>query len=215
MFVGMWMTRDLLTVEPNARLETAAVLMKENRIRRLPVVSTAEGVEKLVGILSSTDIARAAGNTDVTVESAMTADPLTTTADAPIEGVAAIMRERKIGALPVLRSGELVGLITESDVFKAFTSLFDLSAPGARITFDISAGEDVFPFVAELADKHGLRITSFASLHDHYKPMCVLHVVGEDTEALLEDIWRSHHRVENIIHTGVVEEEQKDEAAES
>lgn len=206
MFVRMWMTTELHTIQPETRIEAAIKIMAAHRIRRLPVVASSAAGAALVGILSSTDTARAlaanAGGT-LTAAAAMTADPITTTPDAPIESVAAIMRERKIGGLPVMHGTELVGLITESDVFGAFTALFDLSSPGARITFDISDGEDVLPFVTGLAIKHGLRVTSFVSLHRHERPMCVVHVVGAAADALLEDLWRSHHRVENILHTGV------------
>jgi len=200
MFVRMWMKTELITVEPTTALDECARVMSEKRIRRLPVVTMIEGEERLVGILSTTDVARA--RQAKTAADAMTPDPMTTKIDAPIEAVAAIMRECKIGALPVLRGHTLVGLITESDVFDAFTSLFDLSSTGARITFDISKGEDILPFIAELATKHSLRVTSFASLHTHAQPMCVVHVIGEAIDPMLEEVWRSHHRVESVVRTG-------------
>ncbi len=200
MYVGMWMTQDLITVEPQTALTTAATIMTQNNFRRLPVLATFEGEPRLVGILSRTDIARA--TTARTVGEAMTPDPMTTRADTPIEAVAAIMRECKVGALPVLRGTTLVGLITESDVFEAFIALFDLSSPGARITFDISAGEDILPFIADLAARHQLRISSFTSLHSRERPMCVVRVIGDGIDAMLEEVWRSHHRIESVVRTG-------------
>lgn len=200
MFVGMWMTQDLITVEPQTALTTAATIMTQNNFRRLPVLATFEGEPRLVGILSRTDIARA--TTARTVGEAMTPDPMTTRADTPIEAVAAIMRECKVGALPVLRGTTLVGLITESDVFEAFIALFDLSSPGARITFDICAGEDILPFIADLAARHQLRISSFTSLHSRERPMCVVRVIGDGIDAMLEEVWRSHHRIESVVRTG-------------
>jgi acetoin utilization protein AcuB len=196
----MWMTQDLITVGPQTALQAAATLMAENNFRRLPVMATFDGEPRLVGILSRTDIARAP--TARTVGEAMTPDPMTTRADVPIESVAAIMRECKVGSLPVLRGTTLVGLITESDVFEAFIALFDLSNPGARITFDISAGEDILPFISDLATRHQLRISSFTSLHSHERPMCVVHVIGDGIDAMLEEVWRSHHRIESVVRTG-------------
>jgi acetoin utilization protein AcuB len=196
----MWMTQDLITVEPQTALTTAATIMTQNNFRRLPVLATFEGEPRLVGILSRTDIARA--TTARTVGEAMTPDPMTTRADTPIEAVAAIMRECKVGALPVLRGTTLVGLITESDVFEAFIALFDLSSPGARITFDISAGEDILPFIADLAARHQLRISSFTSLLSRERPMCVVRVIGDGIDAMLEEVWRSHHRIESVVRTG-------------
>jgi acetoin utilization protein AcuB len=200
MFVGMWMTTELITVQPETTLAECARLMSEKRIRRLPVMTTLAGEERLVGILSSTDIARA--QQAKTAAQAMTPDPLSTRADVPIEAVAAIMRECKIGALPVLRGHELIGLITESDVFQAFASVFDLSTKGARIVFDISKGEDILPFIAALTARHSLQVTSFVSLHHHERPMCVVHVAGDSIDAMLEEVWQSHHRVESVVHTG-------------
>lgn len=72
----------------------------------------------------------------------MTPNVLTTSQDAPIESAVALMRERKIGALPVLRGADLVGLIAESDVLRAFVDLFAATGSGARITFAVSAGEE-------------------------------------------------------------------------
>ena len=204
MFVGMWMKTELITVQLDTALDECVRLMSEKQIRRLPVVATLEGEERLVGILSTTDIARAAGAR--TVAQAMTPDPMTTTPDVPLESIAAIMRECKIGALPVLRGTHLIGLITESDVFDAFASLFDLSTNGARIVFDISDGEDILPFIAELAARHELRVTSLISLHKRERPMCVVHVVGANVDALLEEVWRSHHRLESVVRTGPPED---------
>jgi hypothetical protein len=95
-----------------------------------------------------------------------------------------------------------MGLITESDVFGAFASLFDLSMNGARVVFDISKGEDILPFLVELAGRHSMRVMSFASLHRLERPMCVVHVAGDNIDAMLEEVWRSHHRVENVVRTG-------------
>ena len=197
MFVGMWMTKDVVTIEPATTVEVAVRLMAERRIRRLPVLAATNFDSPLVGIVSATDVLRAPPA--LAVKDIMTADPVTIEAEAPIELAAAILRERKIGALPVVRHERLIGLITESDVFGAFTQIFDLSSTGARITFDIAAREDVLPFIAATAQKHALRITSFVSLHTNERPMCVVHVAGAAIDAMLEDVWKSHHRVASVL----------------
>jgi len=221
MFVGMWMSKELVTVEPDMPLHAAAQVMRNRRIRRLPVLATSAYDSPLLGILSSSDVlhalpldvnpflatapvispAHAAPAGEILVGQVMTQNPVTISVDAPIEAAAALMRARKIGALPVVRGEQLIGLITESDVFRAFTQLFDLSAAGARITFDISQEEDVLPFVSEVARKHGLRVTSFVSLHGIEHPMCVVHMSGEKIDAVLEDVWNSHHRVASVIRS--------------
>jgi acetoin utilization protein AcuB len=220
MFVGMWMSRELITIAPDMMLFTAARLMADKRIRRLPVLATSAHDSPLVGILSSTDVlhalpldqnpfptsqskrpAHSCLASELQVREVMTQNPVTITADAPIESAAALMRDRKIGALPVIRGVQLTGLITESDVFRAFTQLFDLSAAGARITFDITDDEDVLPFVAAAARAHDLRVTSFVSLHAVERPMCVVHVSGAKIDAMLDDVWNSRHRVASVIRS--------------
>ena len=202
MFAGMWMTNDPMTVTPETDLAQAARLMTEKQIRRLPVLGTFEGEPRLVGILTSTDVARAKPGARL-VADAMTPDPVTTSIDTPIEAVAAIMRTGKIGALPVLRGRALVGIVTESDVFDAFVAVFYPTSSGARVTFDIHAEEDVLPFVAELAARHNVRITSFVAMPRQGRSMCVVHFVGDAVDAMIEDIWRSHHRVESVVRTAV------------
>jgi acetoin utilization protein AcuB len=217
MLVGMWMSTELITVEPEDLLADAARTLSRRSIRRLPVLTAVHGDAKLVGILSASDVLHAAprpvnpfsaigaeaissrDERPLRVRDVMTANPITTTFDAPIESAAAVMRERKIGALPVLRHGALVGLITESDIFRAFTSIFAAPSVGARITFDISQGEDMLPLIAALSGKYALRVTSLISLHACERPVCVVHVAGKSIDAMLEDLWKSHHRVESVI----------------
>ena len=172
MIVGMWMAHNVATVQPEASITDAAALMAEKRIRRLPVVARKEEAERLVGIVTASDIYRAfppdlnpfspaaldALPSRVTVEAVMNMSPLTTEPEAPIEEVARVMRTHKIGALPVVREATLVGLITESDIFRAFVSLFDLPQGGARVTFDLSKGEDLFGLLAGIAKQHGVRV---------------------------------------------------------
>ena len=111
------------------------------------------------------------------------------------------MREEKIGALLVLRNEALVGLITESDVFRAFVSLFDHSKKSVRITFDVSKGEDILAVVASLAAQYSVRVTSLFSCQQDERSVCVVRVTGKKFDAFLEALWKSGHPVLNIIHS--------------
>ncbi len=112
-----WMTRDVLTVEPGTPAVDAGNVMDEHTIRRLPVLTDG----RLVGIVTSTDI-RAARSGDpgvLTVAHIMSADPLTVNEDDTIGRAAQLMLVNRIGGLPVLNAGGmLVGIITESDIFR-------------------------------------------------------------------------------------------------
>ncbi len=221
MFVSMWMTRELITVDPAASLAHIASTMARHRIRRLPVVSPSAEGPRLVGIVSHSDVLHAfpvdinpfsanAADSVATLERTgerarvyaadlMTRDPVVTAPDAPIESAARVMRDRKIGALPVVSEQTLVGLITESDIFRALIEVFETEDRAVRITFSLKPGEDVLPLVAGIAKRRGMRVTSFMALPAHEPPVCVVQLAGEKTDETLEDVWNSQHRVLNAV----------------
>ena len=123
-----WMTTNPITIEPHTTLPEAHKLMTERHIRRLPVVDAG----KVVGILTLGDVREASpsGATSLsifelnyllaklTVDKMMTRDPLTITSTATIREAARLMLTHKIAGLPVVEEGKLVGIITESDIFR-------------------------------------------------------------------------------------------------
>jgi acetoin utilization protein AcuB len=209
----MWMTRDLVTIGPDTPITEAAELMSQRHIRRLPVVEAHSQGLHLLGIVSAKDILHAfpsnvnpfaiiapdARATPARAAEIMSRYLQTTTPETPIEDAARLMTENKIGSLPVLREKKLVGLITESDIFRAFVSFFEPPQRGARITFDISSGEDVFNFISREARRRKLRILSLISSLQDDLPVCVVRIAGNDADALLDDLWNSGHRVINVL----------------
>jgi len=212
MIVSMWMTKNPFTVAPDATIAVAQKLLAGKHIRRLPVVDRRFG---LVGLLSTTDIVRAFpkqgrknGANDpcadrdpaaVAVSEIMHSSPITTTPDAPIEHAARVMRDHKIGTLPVLRNGVLIGVITESDIFRAFVSILDATEDEIRITFDVSSGEDTFAMIATAARAHGVRVKSLMTSLQNDVPVCVVRLAGKQVDALLDELWSSGHRVVNVL----------------
>lgn len=213
MIVSMWMTRDVLTVEPHTPITEAASLMARKRVRRLPVIELHNGEPRLAGIVSAKDILHSfpsdvnpfaalgpdAHTAPGTVAQIMSVHLHTTTPDTPIEQAAALMTEKKIGALPVLRDGRLAGMITESDVFRAFVSFFPVLEGGARITFDVSEGEDIFSYISRESQRRKLRVLSLTNSQQNAVPVCVVRITGGGTERFLDDLWNSGHRVLNVI----------------
>lgn len=216
MFVSMWMTKDVITVSPNAPVVEIAKLMAAKSIRRLPVLDAAG---HLVGLVSAQDVLHAfpadvnpfvftAGSVSTsalphkTAGDVMKPAPLITAPETPIEEAARLMLKHKAGAVMVVRNDKLLGVITESDIFRAFAELFDPDTRGVRITFDNSKGQDAFPLIAELTHRHRLRVMSFVSMHKHERPLGVVQVTGSSAgiDAMLEDIWKSHHQVVSVIH---------------
>jgi len=221
MFVSMWMTKDVRTVAPTATLVEIATLMMRNRIRRLPVVGASGARETLLGIVTHSDVLHAfppdinpfaitaaesiaaidavASRVRLTAADLMARDPRTTIPEAPLESAARVMRDHKIGALPVLSNYALVGLITESDIFRAMVEVFETPDRAVRITFGLKPGEDVLPLVAEIARRRALRVTSFMTLPRHEPPVCVVQLAGVKLDEALDDVWKSQHRVINVV----------------
>jgi len=121
------MSSEVATVRRNDKLAIADDLMNLGRIRHTPVLD--DDGDEVVGILSQRDLFRGAlarsigygGHAQqklmntLAVKDVMTGDPVTTTPDTPLADAARLMLERKIGCLPVLEGGKLVGILTESD----------------------------------------------------------------------------------------------------
>mgnify|MGYP001060066166 CR=1 FL=1 len=123
MLVRNRMSRPAVTVRQDADFQKALALMQEKKLRRLPVVDD-DG--QLVGIVVERDLLVAAMRylqSRVEVGDIMTRNVVTVGPDTDLAEVARTMLERKIGGLPVLEQGRLVGIITESDIFKRFVEL--------------------------------------------------------------------------------------------
>lgn len=144
MFVGERMSHPIISISPDMPVHDALDLFKRERIRRAPVVK--EG--KLVGIVSDKDLLNASPSpatslsvwemnyllSKVTVSEVMTKNVMTVSEDTPIEEAARIMADNKIGGLPVMRDGHVVGIITETDLFKIFLEFMGAREKGVRIT---------------------------------------------------------------------------------
>ncbi len=144
MYVEQWMTINLLTVEPHASVALARALLKEHRINQLPV--TLNG--RLVGIVTDRDLrdamgamcaaVEASGNPpprrcsveDIAVEAVMTANAITVKPHETMERAAVLMRRERIGALPVVHRGELRGIVTRTDVLRAYLALASYDRKG-------------------------------------------------------------------------------------
>jgi len=142
MFVGPRMKRNLVTVTPGATPEEAARLLKTHRIHHLPVVG--EG-GRLEGIVSDTDLRNATldgtiGGPDggdsgrpATVGEIMTRDVVTLSPGDTLDDAMLVLTHERIGALPVVEGGRLVGIVTKADILSALVSSLDIGGIGVRI----------------------------------------------------------------------------------
>lgn len=216
MIVSMWMSREIVSIAPDRPIAEAADLMASHRIRRLLVTTQETGGPHLVGIVSATDILHAyppeinpfavivphSSAERKTVREIMRESPITVTPDTPIEEAAQLMRDRKVGAFPVVRDGKLTGIITESDIFRAFASIFSSAEGGVRITFAIDKREDAFHLVADIAAKHAVHVLSLITLVEAGRLVCVVRLAGPGIEKMVDELWKSDHRVVNVLRLG-------------
>lgn len=148
MLIGERMTHPVISVSPDLPISEALALMRKEHIRRTPVTQG----NKVVGIVAIEDLLNASPSpattlsifemtyllSKITVKDVMSKNVLTITEDMPLEEAARIMADNKIGGLPVLRGDELVGIITETDLFKIFLELMGARESGVRVTVMIS-----------------------------------------------------------------------------
>jgi len=169
---------------PDTTLPDALKLMQEKKLHRMPVVN---GHGALVGIVAETDLHNAAPSpatllsfweipsllAKITVGMVMVKDVATVSADTPVEDAARLMADRNIGCLPVMDHTELVGMVNQNDIFRAFMELLggrrrgvrvwattaDAKGTIARITSAIAAAEgDVVGFGCnQISDPQGTR----------------------------------------------------------
>ena len=148
MLVRELMTPNPIVVKPDTSVPDALRLMRERKVRRLPVVD-AQG--RLVGIVSDKDLLYASPSPATTlavweipdllgkikVESAMSRNVITVAEKTPLEEAARLMADKKVGGLPVMQGPDLVGIITETDLFKSLLELLGGRRSGVRVSVTI------------------------------------------------------------------------------
>jgi acetoin utilization protein AcuB len=148
MLVKEIMTPHPVVVEPEIPVTRAQRLMREDNIRHLPVVREGRG---LVGLVTRDSLNRALPSelsslsiweinyqlSRIQIRDVMVKPVITVTEDVTVEEAARIMISRKIGCLPVMREGALVGIVTDIDLLGALSSLMGWRQPGVRVTVQV------------------------------------------------------------------------------
>lgn len=174
MFVANRMTRNPISVRPEDKVDTAAALLKEHKIRRLPVVDHG----RLVGIVTDKDLMRVSPSAATTLSKyeinsllakisigeIMSDKVISVNESAPIEEAALLMSMNKIGGLPVTSDvGAVVGVITETDIFDALVEIMGLSEGKTRIVVEVENKVGVVQDIAGIFAGAGFNIDSFVT----------------------------------------------------
>lgn len=164
MLVARRMTRDPISISPEASIQEAIELMKTHSIRHLPVV---DGQGRLVGWVSDTELRGvfiASMIEELTVGDVMIADPITVSSSDVLEQAALLISKHKIGGMPVLEDGKLVGIITVVDILEAFVDIMGVLGSSSRLDVRLGDSRDAFPEVSRIIREHDGEIISVGIL---------------------------------------------------
>lgn len=168
------MRRSLVSVAQSDTLDHALTTLKRFNIRHLPVVKG----DHVVGIVSDRDVKKAAPSpfdyptaeefraftSAVSIKDIMTKAVITVAPLTPIEEAASLMSQKRIGALPVVQEGRLVGMITETDVLGVMTEMMGATQTGSRIEIEISASPGTLTEVIGIVEAQQVEIASLVTL---------------------------------------------------
>jgi len=177
MLVTNWMSKNVITVDENDSMHDAMKLLKEHDIRMLPVMKKG----KLVGIVTDRDLKRASASdattldvhellyliTQIKVKNIMTRDVITVPPDFTVEETAQVLQKNRISGAPVVDdSGQLVGTITQADLFKVLISLTGVGSGGIQFGFKVEDRPGSIKEVADIIRAYGGRMVSILTSYD-------------------------------------------------
>jgi acetoin utilization protein AcuB len=202
------MTRNPIVVDSDTYVLDAQKMMKENNIRRLPIVDKG----KLVGIVTQHDLLAASPSpatslsihelnyllSKMKVKEVMHKNPVTFSPDTPFEEALKVGQEKKIGSFPVVDKGKLVGIATESDIVRFLTHALGVREEGSRITIEgLGASLSELEKIIQIVNQHGTIILSMISLPRPEKKdwMIVLRLKTSEPEPIVKDFKKAGFNV--------------------
>jgi len=192
------MTKRPITTHPDTPIDEALKLMRDSKVRRLPVL---DKKGKLVGIVTEKDLLYVSPSpatslsihelhyliSKIKVEDVMAKDVITVTEYTPLEEAARIMADNKIGSLPVMRDDKLVGIITETDLFCVFLELLGAREKGVRLTMLVPEQKGVLANITREIVEMGGNIVSLGTFvgEDPTNRLITVKVAEVDQSALV------------------------------
>ncbi|MHB8809669.1 MAG: CBS and ACT domain-containing protein [Desulfobulbaceae bacterium] len=177
MLVKNWMSRKVITIDPEDSMAHAAKLIREHKVHMLPV--TRKG--KLVGVVSDSDLKRASASDATTLEAhellyllakvkiqeIMSKNPVTVPPDHTVEETAEILLQNNISGVPVVDTeGELAGIITRDDLFKVLIALSGLGKKGIQFACKVEDRPGSIKEIGDIIRAHGGRLASVLSSYE-------------------------------------------------
>lgn len=179
MLIRDWMTKDVHTVGPDTSMMKASKLMREHKISRLPVVDDSG---RLLGIVSDRDLKEASPSkatsldmhelyyllSEIKVKDIMTKSPLAVKPTETVEKAAVLMMNNDFGGMPVVDNDlKVVGIITDSDIFKVLVEITGVTEGGVQLAFNLPNAEGALKAVLDDLKTHGARLISVLTSFSH------------------------------------------------
>jgi acetoin utilization protein AcuB len=202
MYVSDWMTKKVFTIDTDDSLSDAITLMREKGIKHIPVVRNG----KLKGMISDRDIKEyspsKATSLDIyelhylmantRIKELMRTKVITTAADTPVEEAAMIMLDENIGCLPVLDGADLVGIISDRDIYRALVDITGIRHGGHRICVTIEDRPGSIREVGDIIRKNGFRLqsilTSYEGIKEGYREVVIRTAGSGNFKGLKEEL---------------------------
>jgi acetoin utilization protein AcuB len=188
MLIKDWMTKEPITITESTSMIKAIHIMKERRFRRLPVVTDG----RLVGMVTDRDLKEASPSkatsldvhelyyllAELQVKEIMSRNPISVSQDDTVEHAAQIMLEHTISGLPVVDGrGIVVGIITQSDVFRAFMDIAGVLQGGVQFALRLEDRAGLIKEVVDLLRARGARfvslLSSYATSREGYRDVYI------------------------------------------
>ncbi|UCZ52304.1 acetoin utilization AcuB family protein [Bacillus shivajii] len=160
------MQKDVIYIQKNTSIQAALNLMKQHRIRHLPIVNESD---EIIGIISDRDLKEASpsifqeNNESLlltSVEKVMISDVLTALPYDFVEEAANTMIEHQISCLPIEDAGKLIGIITETDLLQTLVTLTGADQPTSRLEVKVPNKKGMLSDIASIIKKHNINIQS-------------------------------------------------------
>lgn len=201
MLVSNRMTKDPVTVTEDDLLIQARLKMQKGSFRQLPVVSDGQ----LVGIITDRDMREHSGYLDRTeVKAAMSKKPLVVAPATTLEAASQLLLKHKIGGLPVVENGRLVGIITRSDVLQAFLDVMGASEETSRrIDFVLGEGGGLAE-ASRIVSQQGGEVLSVGTYRGKWGEgsVCYLRLRSGDTDTIAKALRERGFEVLGVYPVG-------------
>jgi acetoin utilization protein AcuB len=194
MRVYKWMVKKVVTVKKETGIKEAIRLLEKYSIRHLPVVER----DQFVGFVTEGDLRELlipAMLEEIKVKDVMITEPITISPDTDIETAAKLIHHYKIGGLPVIEGKKVVGIITTTDILRAFIEMMGILSAGSRVDVIIGDSPNALKEVHNIISNHNGHIISLGVLHNEHETIYSFRLEKCELEPIVKALSTSGYKV--------------------